>query len=496
MVLKLSAILVAVTLSLGSLSVAQAKAGDEALLGSPKSGASLRPLDQVWELAIDQVEQEQAIAILRKAVKLNPNLSVAHEILAQTSFDPAERVSEQRKAFATQTHATPAERTIVNWFQHAADHKLILAITDMNEVLQQYPHERWVVYLAVRWLTSQTQYERAAAIYENSAMSDFPGLLNNAAYTYAAMRKFDRAFALMEKYSAALPNNANPQDSYAEMLHMAGRFDEAIEHYKAALILNPEFYSSQLGIADTYSLAGDQLRARREYEAAFRKFSLPPLDRILWKTREATTYVRDEDFKNADRAFQEIATYAHARRMGQVEAETYRQMALYQIHPERSFVFLSKAENALREGNNMMKAEVQQELAQILRARVELAVRTHRAGMADVTLAKLSRLSDKSDDKLIETAYHGAAGAVLFSRHAYKQAVLHLEEDVNNPFSLELLALAYREVGDTNDANSTDETLASMNDPTLEQALIVPAFRKCLQNPSCTGKIKNASFHN
>jgi hypothetical protein len=36
--------------------------------------------------------------------------------------------------------------------------------------------------------------------------------------------------------------------------------------------------------------------------------------------------------------------------------------------------------------------------------------------------------------------------------------------------------------------------LANLNDPTLEQAMIVPAFRRCIQNPSCDSGFTNASF--
>ncbi len=107
------------------------------------------------------------------------------------------------------------------------------------------------------------------------------------------MRQFDKAFAMMDKYVALMPNDSNPQDSYAEILRLAGRFNQSIEHYRASLVINPEFYSSQFGIADTYSLMGDQVQARKEYEIGFKKFTLPELQQILWNTREATTYVRE-----------------------------------------------------------------------------------------------------------------------------------------------------------------------------------------------------------
>jgi tetratricopeptide (TPR) repeat protein len=293
-----------------------------------KSAKARRLVEEAMVLNVDQVEQVKGIVVLQKAVKLDPDFAMAHELLAQISLDPAEQVSEQAKAFASRNHASPAEQLLIEWAQDAADHKLISAITKMNDVLSQYPHDKCVVWMTTWWLTTQTQYDRAIAVYERSAITDSPGLMNNMAYVYAYMRQFDKAFVLMDKYSASMPNDPNPQDSFAEILRMAGRFNQSVEHYRIALAINPEFYSSQFGIADTYSLMGDQAHARREYEIGFQKFSLPELHRILWQTREAATYVREHDYEGADRAVQAIADYTHAKDMSQVEADTYRQMAM------------------------------------------------------------------------------------------------------------------------------------------------------------------------
>src|ERR1019366_2041003 len=103
-----------------------------------------------------------------------------------------------------------------------------------------------------------------------------------------------------------------------------------------------------------YSLVGDQVRARQECASAFREFPLPELHRIQWKTREAITYVRDGDLKAANAAFQVIADHAHAKKMSQVEADTYRQMAMSQLDSQQALLFLAQADDALREGNNVM----------------------------------------------------------------------------------------------------------------------------------------------
>jgi len=459
-----------------------------------KSAKARQLMDEVWSLDLDQVEQAKAADVLREVVKLDPDFAMAHELLSQASLDPSEQVVEQNRAYATRHHASQPEQKIIEWLQDSADHKLIPAITNMNDVLSQYPHDKWVVFLANFWLTTQTQYERAALVYERSGITNSPGLMNNTAYTYAYMRHFDKAFALMDKYIAALPNDANPEDSYAEILRMAGHFDESIQHYRAALTINPQFYSSEFGIADTYSLMGDQERSRKEYDFAFKKFPLPELHEVQWKTREATTYIREEDYAGADRAFQAIADAAHAKQFSWVEADTYRQMAMYQPDHHRALELLDKADVATAEGRNAMRFQLRQEVAQILRARVELALKMDDKRQARLALANLASISDSSNDRLIEVAYHGAAGAVAFSDHNYKDAANELEEDINNPLSLKLLALTYQKTGDMQSAQHTSETLANLNDATLEQAMVVPAFRRCYQDPACAGNLKDASL--
>jgi len=460
-----------------------------------KSPEARRLVQEALILYLDRVEQERSNEILRKAVQVDPDFAMGHEFLAQISLDSAEQVGEQAKAFATKDHATSSEQLVIEWYQDAADHKLISAITKMNDVLNQYPHDKWVVWMTTWWLFQQAQYERASAIYERSGMTDSPGLMNNMGYNYAAMRQFDKAFSMMDKYVAALPNDSNPQDSYAEILRMAGRFKQSIEHYRASLVINPDFYSSQFGIADTYSLMGDQARARKEYEIGFQKFSLPELQQILWKTREAATYVREGDYEGAEHAFQAIANYAHSKQNSQAEADTYRQMAMCQQNPKQALVFLGNAEAAAQEGKNSLKTAISQELAQILRARVEVALKLGNKQMANSNLARLADMSESANDKLIELAYHGAAGAVLFSEHKYDQAISHLEEDTNNPFSLKLLAAAYQKIGYTAGAKRTNDTLTNLNDPTLEQALVVPAFRKCSETPSsCAANTKSVAL--
>jgi tetratricopeptide (TPR) repeat protein len=454
-----------------------------------KSPEARRLVDEALTLYLDRVEQAQSIDILRKAIKIDPDFAMGHELLAQISLDSAEQVTEQEKAFATRKYATQPEQTLIEWYQEAGDANLIPAITKMNDVLSQYPHDKWVVWMTTWWLMTQTQYERSIAVYEKSGITDSAGLLNNMGYNYAYIRQYDKAFAQMDKYVAAMPGDPNPLDSYAEMLRLAGRFDQSVEHYRAALAINPKFYSSQFGLADTYSLMGDQAHARKEYEIGFQKFSIPQQHWILWKTREADTYVREGDYAGADKAFLVIAAYAHSAHIDQTEADTYRQMAMYQQDQKQALAYLAKADAAVKEGRNALKSAIVEESAQILRLRIELAVKAGKLDDARTMVAQLSEISENSNDKLVEVAYEGAAGTVLYSDGKYDEAIAHLEEDPDNALSLKLLAQAYQKTGYTAGVKRIDEKLSNLNDPTLEQAMVVPGFRKCYQDPTCNGSL-------
>jgi hypothetical protein len=135
-----------------------------------------------------------------------------------------------------------------------------------------------------------------------------------------------------------------------------------------------------------------------------------------------------------------------------------------------------------------------QEAAQILRTRVEVAIRAGDSMAADSAVAKLAQLALNSDDKIIDAAFNGALGAHLSYEAKYKEAIPHLEEDGNSPLSLERLANAYRLTGYISGARHIEQVLARLNTPSVEQALVVPAFRKCLQNPTCNVSVKDAAM--
>ena len=63
------------------------------------------------------------------------------------------------------------------------------------------------------------------------------------------------------------------------------------------------------------------------------------------------------------------------------------------------------------------------------------------------------------------------------AQQKYAEAVSHLEEDSYDPLSMKLLIIAYQHTGALDDAKAMKKRLSGWNNPTIEQALVVPDFR-------------------
>jgi hypothetical protein len=244
-----------------------------------------------------------------------------------------------------------------------------------------------------------------------------------------------------------------------------------------SLKIDPSFHESQLGLGDTYALMGDQQKARAEYAKAIEVAS--PVQKVVWSLQVAATYVREGDLAAADKAFTAVAEQAHAKDFANLEAEAYRSMSLYQLEGPASLALLAKAEAALHEAHKVPQSLLNQELATVLRTRVERALADNNAELAAAALKQLQTLADANDaDGIIAGAFHGASGSMALTQGKFAEAVNHLEEDDSNAISMRALVAAYNKNGQQGNATRLAAKLAALNVPLIEQAVVVPEFRK------------------
>ena len=442
------------------------------------SSAQARALYQKGMEDYENLYLERCNDDWRAAVKEDPNLAVAWAWIAFNSTDPKEVSAAREKAKALAPKLTPGEQLMIAWIVKVQEGDYIGGISAMNDMLEMYPKDKHLFYLAGNWLMGEEGADQAGRMMEKALALDknFPPALNDLAYVDARNREFAKAFAAMDRYVALLPKEPNPQDSYGELLRMSGNFEGSLQHYRAALKIDPDFVTSQVGLGDTYALMGNQEQARIEYDKAIR-FAHNEADRLNYTMQKAMTWVRDGKFADADKLFLEVAETAHAKEQDLQEAQAYRTLAEYQTDDNTSLKYLQNAEDALGHRSAVAKSDKDEEMSRILRNRTVRAAHAGNSALADKSLKQLEAMASGSRNRVIQSSYNGAAGTLLMDQKKFDEAIAHLEEDQDNPFTMELLVQAYYQTNQSDKLAEAESKLRGTNVPTMEQALVVPAAR-------------------
>jgi tetratricopeptide (TPR) repeat protein len=426
---------------------------------------------------LEAVRRADALNDLRGAVKRDPKFAQAYILISHLTHDPDEQVATRARAQQLAPHATGGERLLIRWLAGVQENDYVPAIAAMNDLLAMYPQDYRTAFLAGRWLVHQRRYAQGIFVLEHavSLFSDYPAALNELAYAYAFSGKLDKATALMDRYVQLQPDQPNPYDSYGEILREAGQYDAALEKYRMAIRVDPSF-GSELGVADTYAVMGREDDAREEYAKAM-MFVSSTSDRVEYELQSALTWIRENNHNQVDKSLHEVAKHAHAVGLAKIEAEANRIMAMSAPDFKDAMHHLKAAEHALDEGHPLSKSDREEERARVLAVEARRAAQSRSPETAEKVVAELNKMASQSRSQVIQLAYHSAAGAALLEAGKYAEAISHLEEDNDNPESMLLLWKAYRQTGAQEDAKILGARLAGINEPSVEQALVVPQFR-------------------
>ncbi len=426
---------------------------------------------------LEALRRADALNDLRASIKRDPNFAQAHILISHLTHDPDEQVAARARAEQLVSQVSPGERLLIRWLAGVQQNNYVPAIAAMNDLLAMYPKDHRTAFLAGRWLVHQRRYAQGIFVLQHAValFPDYPAAINELAYAYAFSGNFEKASALMERYVQLQPDQPNPYDSYGEILRAAGQYDAALDKYRMAIRVDPTF-GSEFGVADTYAVMGREEEAREEYAKAL-MFVTSESDRVEYELQAALTWIREGNHKQVDKSLHEVARHAHSVGLAKIEAEANRIMAMSAPDYKDATHHLKAAEHALDEGHPMSKSDREEERALVLAVVARRSAQNKAPEAAAKAVTQLESMASQSRSQVIQLAYHSAAGAVLLEQGKYAQAIPHLQEDTENPETLVMLWKAYRQAGAQEDAKILAARLAGMNEPTVEQALVVPQFR-------------------
>jgi tetratricopeptide (TPR) repeat protein len=277
-----------------------------------------------------------------------------------------------------------------------------------------------------------------------------------------------KAVDYLKHYAAVLPNEANPQDSLGEVLRMAGDDSGSLAHYAEALRISPTYITSQYGRGDTYTLMGNFIQARQEYEAALR-MATTAHDRLHIEFQKALVNFWNSDPKTGRTELTRLSERAATDRDWIAQFEIDYARALLAPDTESQRQLLAGLETQfLVPVPGMLDSDRNSALADVLREQVRLAAETDQKDAAAAALDRLAHLTESSRDMLVENVYESARGYAAFANGDFGKAAQHLSADLHCPLVVREFAMAQEKLGNAKNVEEAQTRLKYLRMPTAE----------------------------
>jgi tetratricopeptide (TPR) repeat protein len=427
------------------------------------------------EMSLDKYENvllHDAVIQAQHATEKDPNFALGFALLSLASRTGVPNTAAQERAKALMPHAPADEQLLVRWMTGIQDHNLLPAIASMNDLLRRYPKNKHVLYLISEWLFGQQDFDRAQKMMENLLQIDpgFPPALNMLGYSYIQSIHPDpaRAVAALKHYAAADPSSPNPEDSIGEVLRYTGDDQGSLDHFSAALQIDPTFFSSQLGLGDTLTLMGKYDDARLEYDKAV-LVSENKRDLLHASYQKALVYFWEGRAEEGRSALSNLAAEAAQKNEpnGQFEITFGSAMLAAdfasELHQLRALE--DKLQNTVE---GMSGADRSAALANVLCEEARVASQHGISETAEQAISKLERLAAQTADLLVENPYETARGYLLVSQGDLVNAVDELTANWLSPLAVQQLAVVQQKLGNKSAASETFDQLKYQRAPTVE----------------------------
>ena len=417
---------------------------------STKSEEARKSLELAWD-KYENAMYDPAANLARQAARKDPHSALCYAMVSFAARRGMPDAAALAKAKALLPRATPDEQLLVRWMTHIQDRNLLPAIASMNDLLKRYPRDKHILYVTGEWLFLEQDNDRARTLLENALQVDpnFPAALNRLGYLYVDSSNPDpaKAIASLKRYAEVAPASPNPQDSLGEVLREIGDDQGSLEHYHAALQIDPVYISSQYGLGNTRTLMGDFAAARQEYERAI-PMAQNPMDELYVKYLKALVFFWEGQPLDGRKELASLAREAAGKKEPNSRFQIGFAQAMLAADPQSEIEQLKGLSSFLDKPLAGMN-ESDRGIARAAVLREHARVEAHRGAYreADQAIAELRSLTTDSRDQLVRSYFESASGYVLFAQGDFANAADELAADSHSPLALQQLAAAEEKLG-------------------------------------------------
>lgn len=427
----------------------------------------------------------KSIGHFDKAIALDPGFASAYLARANASFTGTDFFANLKNAVAASDKVSEGERLLIQATEANANGNTVKQKEYLEKLVQLFPNDERAHFALGGYYFGVQEYTQAIEHYNKSIAIDpnYSLVYNMLGYAYRQVDNFPDAEKAFKKYTELIPGDPNPYDSYAELLMKMGRFDESIANYQKALSNDSSFVSSRIGLAADYLYKGMADRASAELEKVS---SMVHTDGDLRAAYFAQMVV-DADAGKWDRALLQLdKQYALGEKVNDVAA-----MSADLGFKGNILLEMGKPDEAMKAFEKSLQVVTASDLSKEIK---ENAQRAHHYNLALVAIARKDLKTAKAESAEFAKGAEGAksvnqmrlahqlSGSISMAEKNLDAAISELmQANLQNPYDLYRLALAYHEKGDHAKAKEYSQKAAHFYGlPALNYAFVRTKAEKLL----------------
>ena len=221
----------------------------------------------------------EGFAAIDSALARDPSFAVAwgrRALLLYSTGDQTAAKTAIARAGVYAATATQRERDMIRLWSCRINDLRPQEATLADSLIARYPEDPELYLIRGQVYESDRKYDAAMRMYTQSVEHDTGFALGvmSLGYAYSTLGEQEKAVEYMQRYIRMAPDQPDPRASYADILVRAGRYDEALEQYRAALSIKADYWYAVREIGTVYFIKGRLRDAEHQFEEAVQM--LPP----------------------------------------------------------------------------------------------------------------------------------------------------------------------------------------------------------------------------